>query len=207
MISGIENELKTESIRQNKKGLFSLSTSSISKTIQSLEQEVLIRRDEMKIVIPDPKQLLFQWAEKYKERYKWMRVSSFKSNNPFGFEVESSIQKLTDRFNDLNFFVSGSAAANFVAPFVNVDRIDVFLLDKSGTESLRSLSNEPSVGPDFQFLYPYDNGVAMYSKMVKNIKIVSDIQIYLDCYARGGRDAKQADYILTDIMEKQWRKK
>jgi hypothetical protein len=205
-ITGISDELERESERQNKKGLFSLSLSSISKSIQSLEDEVLIRRDNLKIRVPDPKQLLFSWAEKYKDRYKWLRRSSFKTNNPFDFEVESSINKLTDRFNDLNICVSGSAAANFVAPFVNVDRIDVFLLDKPRTDALRSLSNEQSVGPDFQFFYAYDNGVAMYSQIVKNIKIVSDIQIYLDCYARGGRDAKQAEYILNERIEKEWQK-
>jgi hypothetical protein len=203
-VTGIEDELENESIRQNKKGLFSLSISSISKTIQSLEEEVLIRRDGMKIKVSDPKQILFHWAEKYRDRYKWMCRSSFKTNNPFGFEVESSIQKLTVRFKDLDIFVSGSAAANFVAPFVNVDHIDVFILDKLRPESLRSLSNERSVGPDFQFLYPYDNGVSMYAQTVKNIKIVSPIQIYLDCYARGGRDVKQAEYILNEKIEKEW---
>ena len=204
-ITGISDELERESERQNTKGLFSLSVSSISKTIQSLEDEVLIRRDNLKIRVPDPKQLLFRWAEKYRDRYKWMRRSSFKTNNPFGFEVESSIKKLTDRFNDLNIFVSGSAAANFIAPFVNVDRIDVFLLDKPRTDSLRSLGNEQSVGPDFQFFYANDNGVAMYAQTIKNFRIVSNIQIYLDCYARGGRDTKQAEYILTNIIDKQWR--
>lgn len=205
-ITGIENELETESMRQDKKGLFSLSTSSISKTIQSLEEEVLIRRDSLKIIVSDPKQILFQWAEKYKERYKWMRRSAWTSRNPFGFDAELSIKGLISRFDNLDFAVSGSAAANFVAPFVNVDRIDVFLLDKTESDSLRSLNNERSVGPDFLFLYPYDDGVAMYSQTVKNIKVTSEIQIYLDCYARGGRDAKQADYILSNIIEKKWRK-
>ena len=205
-ITGIGDELDRESDRQNIKDMFSISVSSISKTIKTLDDELLIKRDGLKIKIPEPRQMLFRWAEKYRDRYKWLRRSSFKTNNPFGFEVESSIQKLTNRFNDLNIFVSGSAAANLVAPFVDVDRIDVFLLDKPRTDALRSLSNEQSVGPDFQFFYAYDNGVAMYSQIVKNIKIVSDIQIYLDCYERGGRDAKQAEYILNERIEKEWQK-
>jgi hypothetical protein len=205
-ITGIEDELENESIRQNKKGLFSISVSSISKTVQSLEEEVLIRRDGLKIRVPDPKQLLFRWAEKYKERYKWLSRTSFKTNNPFGFDIELSIKGLINRFDNLDFTVTSSAASNFIAPFVNVDRIDVFLLDETKSDSLRNLINDRSVGPDFLFFYSYDAGVAMYSRMLKNIKFVSEIQVYLDCYARGGRDAKQAEYILSDVIEKQWRR-
>jgi hypothetical protein len=46
----------------------------------------------------------------------------------------------------------------------------------------------------------------MYSRDVKGVTIASDIQIYLDCYARGGRDSKQAEYLLSNVIEKTWNK-
>jgi hypothetical protein len=205
-ITEIDAELKRESERQNRKGLFELSIPSISKTVQSLEQELLVRREKREIVLPDPRQLLFRWAEKYQDRYKQMRRNIRTINNPFGFDVDSSVKGLKSRFSDLDFVVTGTSAADFVAPFTTVDRIDILLLQGKTDDRLRSLENEPSVGPDFVFVEPYDVGVAMYSRDVKGVTLASDIQIYLDCYARGGRDSKQAEYLLSNVIEKAWNK-
>ena len=205
-VTEVYKELKLESQRQNKRKGFQPNISSISKTIQSLGEELLIRRDKLKIIVPEPRQLLLRWAEKYRERFKWMRRSSWTGKNPFGFDVESSINGLKSRFSNLDFLITGTSAANLIAPFANIDRIDVFLLKNQYDEALRSLNNERSVGPDFLFIYPYDIGVSMYARQVKGLTIASDIQIYLDCYARGGRDLKQAYYLLSNIIEKQWNK-
>ena len=52
-------------------------------------------------------------------------------------------------------------------------------------------------GHDFvSFIYPYDAGVFMYASFDTSIPRVSNIQAYLDLYAQGGRDLKQADYLL-----------
>jgi len=205
-VSMIEEELIQESQRQNKKVAFLLSLSSISKTIQSLEEELLIRREGLQIVIPDQRRILILWAEKYRERYKWMRRSAWTAKNPFGFDVESSIKGLKERFPNLEYLLTGTAAANLIAPFANVDRIDIFIQRNELDQELKNLNNEPSVGPDFLFIYPYDDGVAMYAQEIKGLTVASAIQTYLDCYTRGGRDAKQADYLLTNVIEKQWNK-
>ncbi len=205
-ITDIEKELKQEAERQNRERAFQLSISSISKTIQSLGEELLIRRDRLQIVIPDPRQLLFRWAEKYQERYRWARRSAWTGRNPFGFDIGSSIKGLRSRLSDLDLIVTGTAGANLIAPFVNIDRIDIFVLRNRSEVVLRDLNNEQGVGPDFLFIYPYDIGVAMYTREAKGVTIASTIQTYLDCYARGGRDAKQAEYLLSNVIEKQWNK-
>jgi hypothetical protein len=202
--TAIGKELNQESERQNRGKEFQLSVSSISKTIQSLEEELLIRRDALQIVVLEPRQLLFRWADKYRDHYKWARRSSWTSKNPFGFDVQSSIKGFQSQFEDLDFAVTGAAAANLIAPFVNIDRIDVFISQKSSSEALRALNTEPSVGPDFLFTYPYDSGVFMYARKINDLPVVSNIQAYLDCYARGGRDMKQADYLLSNVIEEQW---
>lgn len=205
-VTDIEKELKEESERQKRDKAFQLSVSSISKTVRSLEEELLIRREDLKIFVPDPKQLLFRWAEKSRERYKWERRSFWTSKNPFGFDVKSSLNGLQSRFKDLDAVVTGATAANLIAPFVNIDRIDVFIMPDLFGEELRKLNTEQGVGPDFLFMYPYDEGVFMYSRKINGLNVASDIQIYLDCYARGGRDTKQANYLLSNIIEKQWNK-
>jgi hypothetical protein len=203
-VTAIQKELNQESERQTRGKVFQLSVSSISKTIQSLEEELLIRRDGLQIIVPEPLQVLFRWADKYRDRYNRARRSSWICENPFGFDVQSSIKGLQSQFRDLEFAVTGTAAANLIAPFVNIDRIDVFISQKSSTEALRALNSKRSVGPDFVFTYPYDAGVCMYARKINDLTVVSNIQAYLDCYARGGRDAKQADYLLSNVIEEQW---
>ena len=135
-----------------------------------------------------------------------MRRKISRTNNPFGFDVDSSVKGLKSRFSELDFLVTGTSAADLVASFTTVDRIDILLPQGKTDNRLRSLENEPSIGPDFVFAEPYDVGAAMYSRDVIGVTIASDIQIYLDCYARGGRDTKQAEYLLSNIIEKAWNK-
>jgi hypothetical protein len=44
----------------------------------------------------------------------------------------------------------------------------------------------------------------MYSQLQDEIPVVSDIQLFLDLYARGGRDLKQAEYLLAKVIGPRW---
>lgn len=204
-VTEIEAELIQESQKQNTKDAFKLSISSISKTIRSLEEKLLIRRDNLAILVPEPRYLLSLWAEKYRERYASIKRSSWTGNNPFALDIELSIKGLKMLFSDLDYLVTGTAAANLIAPFVDTDRIDVFIQRNQADLIQRRFVNEQSIGPNFLFIVPDDKGVSMYTQDIKGLKIVSPIQAYLDCYARGGRDAKQAEYLLNNIIEKEWK--
>ena len=50
------------------------------------------------------------------------------------------------------------------APFVDLDRIDVFLADVENDAEMRQLDVRPRSGPRLRFIYPYDVGVLMYSR-------------------------------------------
>jgi len=52
--------------------------------------------------------------------------------------------------------------------------------------SLRTLSDRESAGPTLRLIYPYDIGVFLYSRQGGGVPIVSNLQAYLDLYARGG---------------------
>jgi len=69
---------------------------------------------------------------------------------------------------------------------------------------LRDLESRPNTGPKLRFLTPYDAGVFMYLKQVGTALVVSPIQAYLDLYARGGRDLKQAEYLLNNMIQPKW---
>jgi hypothetical protein len=47
--------------------------------------------------------------------------------------------------------------------------------------------------------------VFLYARRDASLPRVSNIQAYLDLYARGGRDLKQADYLLDNAIAPRWK--
>jgi len=207
-VTEIARELQTETIRSRAvPGTqidFEISLGSISKVITSLEEQLLVRRRGRTIVVPEPSRLLGQWAEKYKERYRWRLRNSFQTSNPFGRDLQSIAKGLEELIQDQYAF-SGAIAVSKEAPFVDIDVANVFLISKESDAKLQNLKSQSIVGPTLRFIDPYDAGVFMYSKKAGKTAIVSIIQAYLDLYARGGRDLKQADYLLSKSIQPLWK--
>jgi hypothetical protein len=183
---------------------FAVSQGSISKALSSLEEQLWVRRKGLAVLVPEPRRLLVEWAEKYKERYRWRLRSSFEVANPFGSGVSRISEQLQEQVGSVYVF-TGAAAASLVAPFVELDRVDIFLASEESGARLRKLAERESTGPKLRLIYPYDIGVFLYSRREGSVPIVSNLQAYLDLYARGGRDLKQADYLLSNAIEPGWR--
>jgi hypothetical protein len=208
-LTEIANELLAETNRVNrefstKKLSFGVSLGAISKALSSLEEQLWIRRQNSAVLLPEPRRLLLEWAEKYKERFRWRLRSSFQTSNPFGktpSEVNAGLQSLLTT----PYVLTGAAAATD-APFIDLDRVDIFLLPNQGDAKLRQLSQRPAPleVPKLRFIYAYDEGVFLYAKRDSLFPRVSNIQAYLDLYARGGRDLKQADLLLDKAIAPRW---
>ena len=209
-LTELSNELKAETDRiaqafsaQNVR--FAISAGAISKALSSLDEQLWIRRQASSVVVPEPRRLLLEWAEKYKERYRWRLRSSFEAANPFG----STPAQIASELSSLIFgpYAFTAAAAATEAPFIDLDLIDVFLLPNKSDAKLRQVGKRPvsETAPRLRFIYPYDEGVFLYSRTESSVPLVSNVQAFLDLYARGGRDLKQADYLLDNVIEKRWK--
>jgi hypothetical protein len=183
---------------------FLVSQGLISKVLSSLEEQLWIRRQGSAVLVPEPKRLLVAWAEKYKERYRRRLRSSFELPNSFADNVSRISERLEDQVSGPYAFTA-AAAASLIAPVVELDRVDIFLGNQESEASLRKFEERASRGPKLRFIYPYDAGVFLYSRREGGVPIVSNLQAYLDLYARGGRDLKQADYLLSNMIEPGWR--
>jgi hypothetical protein len=98
--------------------------------------------DAVYFVIPEPIRLLGQWAEKYKERYRWRLRGSFTCTNPFGAELRSVAESL-NRIAPGQFAFTGAAAASLRAPFVDIDKIDQDYFRRFGLSSYEKTSASP----------------------------------------------------------------
>jgi DNA-binding HxlR family transcriptional regulator len=207
-LTGIFKELAAETARvktvTRQSVEFKISQGSISKVLSSLEEQLWVRRQGAAVIVPEPRRRLTEWAEKYRERYRWRLRSSFELPNPYGNKVNQISAGLAEEIKAPYAF-TGAAAASLVAPFVELDRVDIFLASAESNARLRKLAKRESAGPKLRFIEPYDAGVFLYCGKESNIPIVSNVQAYLDLYARGGRDLKQADYLLSNVIEPRWR--
>jgi hypothetical protein len=207
-LTDIAKELAAETIRVEKiyrQSIdFAVSLGLISKVLSSLEEQLWVRRQGSAVLVPEPRRLLLAWAEKYKERYRWRLRSSFEVPNPFGDGVSRISEQLEKEVSGAYAFTA-AAAASVVAPFVELDRVDIFLGSAESGARLRQLAERESAGPKLRLIAPYDMGVFLYCKREGKVPIVSNLQAYLDLFARGGRDLKQADYLLSNTIEPRWR--
>jgi hypothetical protein len=209
-LTQIAGELEEETNRTSRdfntsKLAFGVSMGAISKALSSLEEQLWIRRQNSLVVVPEPRRLLLEWAEKYKERFRWRLRSSFEIPNPFG-RAPAEINRELQSVLTIPYVFSGAAAATD-APFIDVDRIEIFLLSSQDEDKLRKFRQVPAMqdSPKLRFIYPYDEGVFLYSRRESAFPKVSNIQAYLDLYARGGRDLKQADVLLENAIEPRWK--
>ncbi len=209
-LTEIANELKAETSRIaqvfcTQQISFAISLGAISKALSSLDEQLWVRRQGSSVVVPEPRRLLLEWAEKYRERYRWRLRSSFETSNPLGSTLTQINSGLEPLLRAPYAFTAAAAAAD--APFIDVDRVDVFLLSKQSDTKLRHLDTRPALerAPRLRFNYPYDEGVFLYARNEASLPRVSNIQAYLDLYARGGRDLKQADYLLEKAIAPRWK--
>lgn len=183
---------------------FRVSLGTISKALATLEEQLLIRRRNSTVLVPEPDRLLKMWADKYRERYRWRLRQSFRLKKPLGKKL-NAIARLLRKAEIGPFAITGSAAAALRAPFVDVETVDIFLPALRIVRPKTELLSPTSEGPIIRFIEPYDFGVFLYVSVEGGIPIVSNLQTYLDLYARGGRDQKQAKYLLENEIEPRWR--
>ena len=210
-VTEITRELEAESTRFTKRysgaGVdFKISQGSISKAVAGLEEQLAVRRRGTAIIVPEPRRLVDQWAEKYKERYRWRLRSSFQTGNPFGSQLADIAEGIGPIIQDVYAF-SGAIATTSDAPFIDIDVVDVFVLKGAASAvALRDIKSQKSNGPPIRVITPYDAGVFMYARDLGRAPIVSPVQAYLDLYARGGRDLKQAEHLLNNVIQPGWRR-
>lgn len=205
-LTHIAKELEEES-RRSQLGAwnFAISLGSISKTLRSLEEQLLVRRRGSPVVLAEPGRLLLRWAEKYRERYRGYLRGSLTCPNMYGDDLGAVVRGLRDAATGSILAFTGAAAAATRAPFGDLDAIEVFADRPAAARFCSTVPSAPSYHPPLRFLQPYDAGVFMYGQVVGEVPLVSDLQTYLDLYARGGRDAKQAEFFLEKVILPRWR--
>jgi hypothetical protein len=144
--------------------------------------------------------LLGEWSNNYS--YRKNKIRNFYSMD----EVEILEKKLIDYFkeNQISYAFTLTSGASRVAPFLRYKRIFTYVNNNIDRIAKDLNFKEVSTGSNISFLEPYDEGIFYYLQEVNGVKVVSDIQLYLDLQSYMKRGEEAAKFLLERKLRKQW---
>ena len=157
------------------------------------------RRAELKIMLPND--LLRRWAA----------YTNFFANTKFieYYSIEQDISKFVSYLRNINgpaYALTGISGTLLVSP--NVRPTDVYIYVKSENDAfiwskLLNLLPVEKQG-NIHFAIAEDEGIFYGLQEIEGIKIVSDVQLYVDLLNYHGRGLEAAESVLV-VIEKRWK--
>ena len=144
----------------------------------------------------DPGRMLSDWARHY-------AASPVPSSAEFHVpwrEHQRSISLLVESLSDVNWAVTGLAAADRLAPYVtSIPTLDVYVSSAARQEALRLLSSHNDVTPVDRGgrirVFSEDEYFFRLADDKEDVHVASPIRVYSDLLRVGGREAEAAEYL------------
>lgn len=164
------------------------------------------RESTAKTRVLEPAQLLRDWAAWYAIK----PLKDYRYSPPDKTDAEGILKLLSKARSELpgRWALTSMAGASLVAPFAVFNEVHVHLpgadeLVRSWRKVLHLVPNE--VGP-IHLIQPYyaDSG-SFGAREVRKLPVLSDVQLYLDCYRYPVRGREQAEHILSRVIEPRWK--
>lgn len=177
-----------------------ISIGLASRVKKALLAEEWIREENRIFYLVKPDEALDQWSENY----------SYEKNRLFFFysgltqeQIDAGIKKECNRRN-YRYGLALFSGARKIAPFVRFLRffsyIDGNIEDIADALKLKKVES----GANVALLQPYDDGVFYGLQDINCIKVVSDIQLYLDLKSYKGRGEEAAQAIFEQRIKPKW---
>lgn len=163
----------------------------------------LARNEANRIVLIDPLRLLKRWAA----YHQYDSANKFLDYYTFEKEIEKVIQNIAKI--DLEYAAGVLTGAWLVAPYVRPVDLHFYMLNqKTADETAKELGLNPIPrGGNVKFVIPYDEEVFYGRRKVRGVKVVSNIQLYVDLYNYPARGEEGASRLLDEILEEWHRQK
>lgn len=164
-----------------------------------IEMKLAARNEQNRFVLTDPLKILRIWAS----HHRYDLANEFLGYFALERGIDMFIGKLTDL--ELEYSLSGLIAAWLVAPSVQTSDFHLYVPseDVAAKIAKKVELNPRSRGGNVKFVLPYDEGVFYGTRVVRGVKVVSNIQLYLDLYNVPPRGRQAASQIL-DLIRKEW---
>ena len=168
----------------------------VSRMAKEIEKRGYVKRVDSKLSLRSPDGILEDWVRSYN-----LKKNQLSDYFCIAENVDNILHRLRDLGlpNDLQYALSVQAGANLVAPYSNFKEVHIYAKGAKEIEFLEKGMNLKPVdqGGNLVIMRPYyRNSVFFGSRFVDGLRVVSDIQLYLDLYTYPLRGLEQAEYIL-----------
>ena len=191
-------------------GKLGISASSVSNGLKKLEEMSYLERKSGDIRLLAREDLLEEWVSFYRPRFRRQVESRYYVH---ARSAEAVVEKIRSSplARNPGYALGLHAGASLVAPFVQFQEAHAYVPPESGSLEQRlvaALGAKPAEAEaNLVFLEPfYKHSVLFEARDVKGVRVVSDLQLYLDlmCYPRRGKE--QAEVVLERRLRPAWSK-
>ncbi|MFW9811171.1 MAG: type IV toxin-antitoxin system AbiEi family antitoxin [Candidatus Thorarchaeota archaeon] len=170
--------------------------------IATLERmEYVVRTEELKLALMNPLTLIRRWAAHRDYNY----VNDFLDYYTFDNEIESVFHTFERNLKNEDYSVTSLAGAWLVSGYVRPIDIHLYIKNRKDAERISQLLDiKPTAGKgNIRMVIPDDSGVFYGSRIIQGVKVVSNIQLFVDLqsYPTRGEEAAQNLY---NSIEKRW---
>ena len=174
----------------------------VSRMAKSLSEFGYTARAGRKLKIQSPKEILDDWVRAYDlKRNKQHRFFIFASDIK---SILQRLQKITIP-QECKYALSVQAGAGLVAPHAVYKEVHIYVGNGEGFEFFKKEMDlkDADQGANLVLMMPYYKHSAFYdSREVKGLRVVSDIQLYLDLYGYPVRGREQAEHLYDKRLKR-----
>lgn len=178
-----------------------LNPGYISRMARELEDRNYITRVNSKLKLRDPEGILDDWVRNY----------NFKKNKKFSyFFLAASSVDVLEKLRSLkipdsiDYALSVQAGGNLVAPYAAFQEVHIYVGNEKALAYFEKRLNLRSAeqGANLVLMFPYYKHSVFYDcRVVKKLRVVSDLQLYLDLHGYPIRGLEQAEHLFDKKLK------
>ena len=186
-------------------GSVGINPGFISRLSGELEKRNYISRKDSKLIFKDPESILDDWVREYDYR---------KNKEIRFFCLSKGPDEILDKIKKLNipeklvYAFGFHSGANLISPYAVYNELHIYIQDENDIRWFSDNLNLRQVdeGANLIFLLPFYKYSVFYDiQQAERLKVVSDLQLYLDLYKYPIRGLEQAEYIYEKRIKKYFR--
>jgi len=173
----------------------------VSRMARELEKRDYIARINSKMKLRNPEGILDDWVRNYNfnknknYNYFLMATSSIDVLEKLrGLKIPSSV----------DYALSVQAGGNLVAPYAAYQEVHMYVSNEKALEYFKKRMNLRSAeqGANLILMLPYYKHSVFYdSRIIEGLRVVSDVQLYLDLHGYPIRGLEQAEHLLDKKLK------
>ena len=163
------------------------------RVVEKLKDKKFIERDSnYRLKLIDPANLLERWREEY--TFRKNKIQPFYSFQKDERKLLREIDRISNE-KEMEYALTMHVAGRMVAPYVRSKEVH-FYIGSSPKVWKEELDLRPvESGANIYLMEPYDSGIMQDLQVIDGLKIVSNLQLYLDLYNYPKRGREQAEFI------------